>query len=168
MADAAFDTKVRVPIRGSASFPDGLKIVLNGFNHMRPQTGGDARATAAMTLISPRGEEPFRLSIFGTDGKPEFEYERRFFREYEFALVGWEYDGFVEIVATRFHTVAASYARALDLRAGGPVALFDDALKIRISETGRETSADGRTTSRYALVDVLMDDSGGRAISQRI
>ena len=168
VSDAAFDAKVRVPLRGAAVFSDGLKVVLNGFSHKRPRVGGPTSASALMTLISARGEEPFRLSIDGTEGKPGLEYERRFFREYEFALVGWGYDAFVEIVVTRFNTVAASYGAALDLRAGGPMALFDDAFKIRLAQTGSETSADGRATARYALVEVLMDDSGGREHSRKI
>jgi hypothetical protein len=165
MNAVAFGEKVRVQLRESVEFPDGLRAELNYFSHKRPYTGGPTKATASMTLTSRRGEESFSLSIHGTQGKPEIEYERRWLREYDFELVGWGYDAFVEIRVQRFDALAASYGAAFTLRRGGPIALFDDGFKVRLSELGTEAVPGAQRPARFARLDVLLDDSGGQIVA---
>lgn len=161
------EEKVSLQLQSSFQLRNGDKISLHSFSHKRPQVGGPTSASAYLTLESKKGREDFQLSVSGVEGRPGTTYDRLFLRDREFVLTKWDYDRSVEFLVRTFDVQAGAYGKTFRLKMNGPVALFDDSLKVWLSELGSDLDDHGKRV-RFAKVNVLMDNFGGNSVSGKL
>ena len=102
MIDINYGDIFKLNINKTASFDDGLSILLSSFSHKRPRTGGPTKATAYLNLAKGNVVEQILLSVHGTDDKPGVEhYDSRHWNEYEFQLKSFNYDKDIELIVNK-------------------------------------------------------------------
>lgn len=102
MIDINYGDIFKLNINETASFDDGLSILLSSFSHKRPYTGGPTKATAYINLTKGNSVEQILLSVHGTDGKPLIEhYDSFLWNEYGFQLKSFNYDKDIELIVNK-------------------------------------------------------------------
>jgi hypothetical protein len=159
MKNILFEKKIILNLDQTIEFQGGNKVTLKYFTHKRPRTGGPTKASAQLVLETDKGKEDLELSITGTDGKPDRKYSDLFHGDFLFLLTGWNYNESVEFTITRFATHVVEYGKRFELKVDGPVALFNDNLKLWVTEHGSDHNQSG-TQTRYANLSFLRDSEG--------
>ena len=92
----------KLNINETASFDDGLSVLLSSFSHKHSLTGGPTKATAYLNLAKENVTDQILLSVHGTDDKPEVEhFDSRPWNEYQFQLKSFNYDKDIELIVIK-------------------------------------------------------------------
>lgn len=88
-------------IKEKIMFSDSLCITLNSFSHKHPMVGGPTKATAYFNISKGKIKDEITLSVHGTEGKSEEEFETDKWKGYTFVLKKFDYDNYVVVVVSK-------------------------------------------------------------------